>query len=39
MVETPPRVVHVVRSLEVGGLERLVCDLVLERGVSHTSVV
>jgi glycosyltransferase involved in cell wall biosynthesis len=39
MVETPPRVVHVVRSLEVGGLERLVCDLVLERGTSHTSVV
>ncbi len=25
-----PRVVHVVRSLEIGGLERLVCDLVEE---------
>jgi glycosyltransferase involved in cell wall biosynthesis len=39
MAETPSRVVHVVRSLEVGGLERLVSELVLERGTSQTSVV
>lgn len=30
-----PRVVHVVRSLEIGGLERIVCELALgSRGVS-----
>ena len=34
----PPRVLHVVRSLEVGGLERLVCELVLERSRGTTAV-
>ncbi|MGA7500690.1 MAG: glycosyltransferase [Isosphaeraceae bacterium] len=33
------RVTHVVNSLEVGGLERLVHDLALERGAECTSVV
>jgi glycosyltransferase involved in cell wall biosynthesis len=33
-----PRVLHVVRSLEVGGLERVVCELVTCRGVEDTSV-
>jgi len=33
------RVTHVVNSLEVGGLERLVHDLVLARGVEWTSVI
>jgi glycosyltransferase involved in cell wall biosynthesis len=33
-----PRVLHVVESLEVGGLERLVADLVVLRGVETTSV-
>ena len=33
-----PRVLHVVESLEVGGLERLVHDLALARGAGSTSV-
>jgi glycosyltransferase involved in cell wall biosynthesis len=35
---TKPRVVHVVDSLEIGGLERLVHDLVIARGAETTSV-
>ncbi len=33
-----PRVLHVVRSLEVGGLERVVCQLVRARGFDATAV-
>ena len=33
-----PKVLHVVRSLEIGGLERVVCELVCERGVERTAV-
>jgi L-malate glycosyltransferase len=36
--ERPLRLLHVVRSLEVGGLERVVCDLALERGLDHTRI-
>jgi glycosyltransferase involved in cell wall biosynthesis len=35
---TKPRVVHVVDSLEIGGLERLVHDLIIARGGETTSV-
>src|SRR5437899_4996697 len=34
----PPRVLHVVDSLQTGGLERLVHDLVIARGADATSV-
>ena len=37
-LDTKPRVVHVVDSLEIGGLERLVHDLVIARGGDTTSV-
>jgi glycosyltransferase involved in cell wall biosynthesis len=37
-IKTKPRVLHVVESLEIGGLERLVHDLAITRGEENTSV-
>ena len=37
-LSTKPRVLHIVDSLEVGGMERLVHDLVIDRGGDTTSV-
>src|ERR1700730_6846846 len=37
-METKPRVLHVVDSLEIGGMERLVHDLAIARGAETTSV-
>lgn len=37
--ESVPRVVHIVRSLEVGGLEKVVCELVSCRGTADTDVI
>ena len=34
-----PRVIHLVESLEIGGAEKLVCDLVSRRGAATTSVI
>jgi glycosyltransferase involved in cell wall biosynthesis len=34
-----PRVIHLVESLEIGGAEKLVCDLVSGRGADRTSVI